>query len=156
MHTWPNGICVQQIHHWHSLPPSHKIGTNRSPPLFLGKGKAVHSCTALASISQKRDLLRFNASVETSVESVNTATGIYQLLSAGKERMAFGANFNPDVLFGGTGLKLCTTGATNGRFFVVGMDSLFHWVSHLFPLYMINRTIISQHQEKSKLFSKKS
>ena len=109
---------------------SHKIGTNRFHlSLFLGKGKAVHSCTAFGFYFAKRDLLRFNASVEASVESVNTATGIYQLLSAGKERMAFGANFNPDVLFGWNGSQtLCTTGATNGRFFVVRMDSLFHWV----------------------------
>ena len=70
----------------------------------------------------------------TLFEALDPASGIDELLLTGKERMAFGANFNPDVLFSGTGLKFCTTSTTNGRFFVVGMDSLFHWVSHLFLL----------------------
>ena len=70
--------------------------------------------------------------IETLVESVNTAAGIYQFLSAGKERMAFGANFHFDVFFGGTGFELGTASTFDRGLYVVGMDSLFHRISHSF------------------------
>ena len=68
---------------------------------------------------------------EIRVETVNTSTGVNQLLLAGIERVALGANFNADVLLGRTGSKGVTTGAANGGLLVVRMDAFFH-VVHLF------------------------
>ena len=65
------------------------------------------------------------------VETVNTSTGVNQLLLAGVERVALGADFNSDVLLGGAGGKGIATGATNRSLFVLGMESFLH-VVHLF------------------------
>ena len=65
------------------------------------------------------------------VETVNTSSGVNQLLLAGIERVALGADFNSDVLLGGTGSKDVTTGAANRSLFVLGMDTFLH-VVHLF------------------------
>lgn len=64
-------------------------------------------------------------------EAINAPTGINQLLTAGEERMALGANFNTDVLFGRTGVNNLTASAGNGGLLVIRMDSLFHTVFHL-------------------------
>ena len=65
------------------------------------------------------------------VETINTSTGVNQLLLAGIERVALGADFNSDVLLGGTAGKNVATSTTNGSLFVVGMDTFLHIV-HLF------------------------
>ena len=70
---------------------------------------------------------------ESLVETVNTSTGIDQLLFAGIERVALGADFNTDVLLGGTGRKDVATSTADGSLFVVGMDAFLHFV-HLFLL----------------------
>ena len=67
------------------------------------------------------------------VETVNTSTGGNQLLLAGIERVALGADFNSDVLLGRTGGKGITAGAANSSLFVLGMDAFSH-VVHLFLL----------------------
>ena len=67
------------------------------------------------------------------VETVNTSTGIDQLLLAGVERVALGADFDTDLLLGGTGGKDVTTVATDRSLFVLGMDTFSH-VVHLFLL----------------------
>ena len=67
------------------------------------------------------------------VETVNTSTSIDQLLLAGIERVALGADFNTDVLLGGTSRKDVATGTADGSLFVVGMDAFSH-VVHLFLL----------------------
>jgi len=71
--------------------------------------------------------------IVTLLETVYTAAGINQLLSAGKERMTLGADFYSDILLGGAGLDHFTASAANGGLLVVGMDSLFHGC-HLFLL----------------------
>jgi hypothetical protein len=68
---------------------------------------------------------------ESLVEPVNTSTGVNQLLLAGIERVALRADFNSDVLLGGTGRKDVATGAANRGLFVIGMDTFLH-VVHLF------------------------
>ena len=73
----------------------------------------------------------FLLQAETLVETVNTSTGVNQLLLAGLERVALGANLNTDVLLSGASCKDITTGTTNGSLFVVGMDTFLHFV-HLF------------------------
>ena len=73
----------------------------------------------------------FLLNAESLVESVNTSTGVNQLLLAGIERVALGADFNLDVLLGGTSLDDVTTSATDCSLFVIGVDTFLHFV-HLF------------------------
>ena len=68
---------------------------------------------------------------ESLVEPINTSTGVNQLLLAGIDRVALGADFNADVLLGGAGRKDVATGTANRRLFVLGMDTFLH-VVHLF------------------------
>ena len=68
---------------------------------------------------------------KTLVEPINTSTGVNQLLLAGLERVALGADLNADVLLSGTGRKSVTTGTADGSLFVLGMDAFSH-VVHLF------------------------
>ena len=65
------------------------------------------------------------------VEPINTSTGVNQLLLAGIERVALGADFNTNVLLGGTGRKDVATGTADRGLFVLGMDTFLHFV-HLF------------------------
>ena len=60
------------------------------------------------------------------VELIHTAAGVDQLLLAGEEGVALGADFNGDVLLGGTGLDHIAAGAANGGLLVIGMDTLLH------------------------------
>ena len=75
--------------------------------------------------------VNFLLQVETLVETIDTSTGVNQLLLAGIERVALGADLNSDLLLGGAGGKGVTAGAANGGLFVVGMDAFSHFV-HLF------------------------
>ena len=68
---------------------------------------------------------------KTLVEAINTSTGVNQLLLAGIERVALGADFNTNVLLGGTGRKDVATGTADRGLFVLGMDTFLHFV-HLF------------------------
>ena len=68
---------------------------------------------------------------ESLVETINTSTGVDQLLLAGVERVALGADLNTDLLLSGAGCEHVATGATDRSLFVVGMDAFSH-VVHLF------------------------
>ena len=68
---------------------------------------------------------------KTLVETINTSTGVNQLLLAGIERVALGADFNADVLLGGASRKDVATGTANRSLFVLGVDTFSH-VVHLF------------------------
>src|SRR5208282_3243179 len=60
-------------------------------------------------------------------EALDAAGGVHELLLAGKEGMAGGADFYADVaLVGGAGGKCVTAGAMHPDFAVVGMDGCFH------------------------------
>jgi hypothetical protein len=59
-------------------------------------------------------------------EPLDTAGGIYQLLFAGKKRVAFGANFHADILFRGSHLDRVAAGTLDGRLFIIRMDVGFH------------------------------
>ena len=67
--------------------------------------------------------------IEALLEAINTSAGIYQLLLAGIERMAVGADFNTDILFSRAYLELVATCTLDGSGLVVGMDTLFHCIS---------------------------
>ena len=74
---------------------------------------------------------RLFAQIEALVEAVNTAAGVYQLLLAGKERMALGADFNADLGYVGDSLHSSTASAANHSRAILGMDILFHAISPL-------------------------
>ena len=74
---------------------------------------------------------KFLLQTKSLIETINTSTGVNQLLLAGIERVALGADFDLDVLLGGTGSKSITAGATDRSLFVVRMDAFSH-VVHLF------------------------
>ena len=74
---------------------------------------------------------RFLLQTKSLVEPIKTSTGVTQLLLAGIERVALGADLNADVLLGGTGRKDVATGTANSSLFVLGMDTFLH-VVHLF------------------------
>jgi hypothetical protein len=61
-----------------------------------------------------------------SFKSLNAASRVYQFLFAGKKRMALGADFNANILFGGTYLDDVTAGTGNGRFKIVRVNFGFH------------------------------
>ena len=81
--------------------------------------------------ASQRCRLYFLLQAETLVETVNTSTGVNQLLLAGIEGVALGADFNTDVLLGGAGGENVTTSAADSGLLVVGMDTFLHFV-HLF------------------------
>ena len=69
--------------------------------------------------------------IKALLKSVHTSAGINELLFSGKERMAFGTNFNVDVLLGRRSLDHVTACASNGGLIITRMDVLFHSI-HLF------------------------
>ena len=75
--------------------------------------------------------LAFLLQAKTLVETVNTSTGVNQLLLAGIERVALGADLNTNVLLGRAGSKSVATGTADRGLFVLGMDTFLHFV-HLF------------------------
>ena len=75
--------------------------------------------------------LRVLLQAKTLVEAINTSTGVNQLLLAGIERVALGADLNTNVLLGGTSSKSVATCTADSGLFVLGMDTFLHFV-HLF------------------------
>ena len=73
------------------------------------------------------------AAVETLVETLYTSAGIDQLLLTGKERVAFGTDFNCDILLCGKNLDYVAAVAGNGGLFAYGMDAFLHDF-HLFRI----------------------
>ena len=62
------------------------------------------------------------------VKAIHASGGVYQLLLAGKERVASGADFDVQVaLFRGTGLERLAAGAGNCDLDVFRMNSWFHY-----------------------------
>ena len=60
------------------------------------------------------------------VELINAAAGVDQLLLAGVEGVALGADLNGDILLGGAGLDHGAASAPDGGLLVIGMDSFLH------------------------------
>ena len=69
--------------------------------------------------------------IETLLEAIHTAAAVHQLLFAGKERMALGADFYLQLRLSGTGFKRLTAYAMDDCLAILGMDFLFHAVSPL-------------------------
>ena len=97
----------------------------RSSDKYLGEKhkKSPHYANAV------RTLLLLQA--KALIEPINASTSVNQLLLAGVERVALGADFNANVLLGRTSGKDIAAGTANGSLFVIGMDTFLHFV-HLF------------------------
>ena len=74
---------------------------------------------------------------KTLLELVNASTGINELLLAGIEGVALGADFYVDITDYGVGLHSCTASATDDCALGFGMNSSFHFL-HLFSLVFFN------------------
>ena len=62
----------------------------------------------------------------TLLEAIDTAARVNELLLAGEERVALGADFNLELALYGTALEGFTACATDDAFAVGRMDVLFH------------------------------
>ena len=62
------------------------------------------------------------------VELINTSAGVNELLAAGVERMALGADFNGDVLLGAACLIDGAACAADNCRLIVGMDAFLHFL----------------------------
>lgn len=129
------------------------MGGHIGPPLrsinldFTSNPVALRALQSSQNRAQKQKKVRTTYAVRTSaillqakslVETVNASTSINQLLLAGIEGVALRADFNLDVLLGGTGRKDVATGTADGGLFVLGMDIFLH-VFHLFLLIVKGR-----------------
>ena len=74
---------------------------------------------------------------KTLFEFINTSAGINEFLFTGKERMAFGANFNSEITFRGLGVNNFTASATNGCIDIIRMDSFFHCIHLTFRIITV-------------------
>lgn len=88
---------------------------------FIWKKTEVRSYLCLFVIKSVFD-------VEFFLESVNASAGVNQFLLTCKERMAFGTDFNADVVFCGAGRDFVAAYAFDDSFFVFRMYSVFHRV----------------------------
>jgi len=70
--------------------------------------------------------------VETLFETIHTAAGVNQLLLAGIERMALGADINLHLFLGGACFKSFTAYAANHALSILGMNVFLHCFFHLF------------------------
>ena len=93
----------------------------------IKKESFVSETLRFLAVLQRGFLLQTKSLVET----INTSTGVDQLLLAGVERVALGADLNTDLLLGRTGCEHVATCATDSSLFVVRMDAFSH-VVHLF------------------------
>ena len=93
----------------------------------MNKKKKIRTAKAVRKFSV------FLLQAEALVEAINTSTGVNQLLLAGIERVALGADLNTNVLLGGASGKDVTAVATDRGLFVLGMDTFLHFV-HLFRI----------------------
>ena len=83
--------------------------------------------------------------IETLLEAIHASTGIDQLLTAGVEGVALGANFDLQLALDGAGFERLTAHATDGRLAIFGMDLLFHAFSPLFAYAMSSAHIALKH-----------
>ena len=83
----------------------------------------------LILVERKEQCRLFHA--VTLLELINTSAAVNELLAAGVEGVALGADLNGDVLLGGAGLDDVAAGASDGGLLVIGMDSFLHCVKLL-------------------------
>ena len=67
----------------------------------------------------------------TLLELINASAAVNELLTAGIEGVALGADFNTNVLLGGASRKDVATRAADRGLFILGVDTFLHFL-HLF------------------------
>ena len=60
------------------------------------------------------------------LEAIDTAAGVNELLLAGVVRVALGADFNAQLLLGGTGDESVAADAGHGNLLILRMDAFLH------------------------------
>ena len=80
-------------------------------------------------------LLLWGSDAEALLEAIHATAAVHQLLLAGEEGVALGANFNPQFLLGGAGFKGFAAHAAHDGLLVLGMDLFLHFDFHLFCPY---------------------
>ena len=92
--------------------------------------------------------------IETFLETINTTASIYQLLLAGIERMALGADIHLHLFLRGTGFKCFTAYAANDAFAVLGMDVFLHccFTSFAYAMAVNRKTHININKNRLQPF----
>ena len=72
--------------------------------------------------------------IELLLKLIYSTASVNELLLTGKERMAFRANINLNVILNGLGNIFCATSTLNSCSVVFGMETLLHFK---FPLFHI-------------------
>ena len=80
---------------------------------------------------------------EALLEAIDASASVHELLLAGIEGMALGADINLHFRFGGTGLERLTAYAANDALAVLGMDLFLHCCFTSFAYAMIGFTTAS-------------
>jgi hypothetical protein len=75
----------------------------------------------------QKNLLLLGACSKTLLELINASACINELLLAGIEGMALGADFNVDITNDGMSFHSSTACATNDSGLIFGMNSSFHF-----------------------------
>jgi len=87
-----------------------------------------YSLTGLAILLRRRSRLCLSLFSVTFIESVNATRRVYQLLFAGKKRMAGGTDFNVQVsLAGGASLKTLAASASDRNLVILRVNSWLHF-----------------------------
>ena len=107
--------------------------------------------TAKRSLTRFKPICRLLHHAETLLELIHTSAGINEFLLARKEGMALGADFNLNIVLGGTRGVLCAARALYGNNIIFRMNTLFHF-SHLITLVITVRPMIPQLFQKIKCF----
>ena len=95
----------------HAVPAKHYKTVLRHPPILAGDCHSVYAGLLEAVLL---------------VEFVHAAAGVDELLLAGVERVALGADLDGDVLLRGAGLVHGAAGAADRGRLVIRMDTVFH------------------------------
>ena len=113
-----------------SLPQEPESQRIPGGPFYLAPhGKGWHDEKKRTGLRSVRCKDLFDA--ETLLEAIDASAGIHQLLLAGEERMALGADINLQLLLRAAGFKRLTAHAANDGLAVLGMDSFFYDFSPL-------------------------
>ena len=92
--------------------------------------------------------------IETFLETINTTASIYQLLLAGIEGMALGADIHFHFFLSGTRLKSFTAHAANHTLAVLGMDVFLHccFTSFAYAMAVNRKTHININKNRLQPF----
>ena len=92
----------------------------------------LHITQRWFSVSKKEKETAFAVSEQvrldavTLLETINTTARVNELLLAGEERVALGADFNAQLRLGGTRYEGVTANASHGRLLILRMDAFLH------------------------------